>query len=165
MSVITEEGNLFALMCLVLKDSIERLNPKFRINVLAVAESVFDDAHASNPLEYAMWAKNADPAADPNFYMQAYAHPDGEWGEVHGFANGYKNPERIGSLIDQASVELDTEKRAALYSELQGILYEDPMWIIGAQEGVVMAHREWLKGFAMQPLWPRPSLKFALFDK
>lgn len=164
-SVITEEGNLFALMCLVLKDSIERLNPKFRINVLAVAESVFDDAHASNPLEYAMWAKNADPAADPNFYMQAYAHPDGEWGEVHGFANGYKNPERIGSLIDQASVELDTEKRAALYSELQGILYEDPMWIIGAQEGVVMAHREWLKGFAMQPLWPRPSLKFALFDK
>ncbi|MDE0208482.1 MAG: ABC transporter substrate-binding protein, partial [Boseongicola sp.] len=74
-SVITEEGNLFALMCLVLKDSIERLNPKFRINVLAVAESVFDDAHAQNPLEYAMWAKNADPAADPNFYMQAYQHP------------------------------------------------------------------------------------------
>ena len=30
-SVITEEGNLFALMCLVLKDSIERLNPNFRI--------------------------------------------------------------------------------------------------------------------------------------
>ena len=51
-SVITEEGNLFALMCLVLKDSIERLNPNFRINVLAVAESVFDDAHAQNPLEY-----------------------------------------------------------------------------------------------------------------
>ncbi|MFB0993743.1 MAG: ABC transporter substrate-binding protein, partial [Paracoccaceae bacterium] len=164
-SVITEEGNLFALMCLVLKDSIERLNPKFRINVLAVAESVFDDAHASNPLEYAMWAKNADPAADPHFYMNAYAHPDGEWGEVHGFANGYKDPERIGSLIDQAAVELDEKKRAEIYSELQVLLYEDPMWIIGAQEGVVMAHREWLKGFAMQPLWPRPSLKFALFDK
>ena len=164
-SVITEEGNLFALMCLVLKDSIERLNPKFRINVLAVAESVFDDAHAQNPLEYAMWAKNADPAADPNFYMQAYQHPDGEWGEVHGFANGYKDAERVASLIDQAAVELDPAKRAALYSELQTILYEDPMWLIGAQEGVVSAHRDWLKGFAMQPLWPRPSLKFAFFDK
>ncbi len=164
-SVITEEGNLFALMCLVLKDSIERLNPKFRINVLAVAESVFDDAHAQNPLEYAMWAKNADPAADPNFYMQAYQHPDGEWGEVHGFANGYRDAERVASLIDQAAVELDPAKRAALYSELQTVLYEDPMWLIGAQEGIVMAHRDWLKGFAMQPLWPRPSLKFALFDK
>ncbi len=164
-SVITEEGNLFALMCLVLKDSIERLNPKFHINVLAVAESVFDDAHAQNPLEYAMWAKNADPAADPNFYMRAYQHPDGEWGEVHGFANGYRDAERVASLIDQAAVELDPVKRAVLYSELQTILYEDPMWLIAAQEGIVMAHRDWLKGFAMQPLWPRPSLKFALFDK
>ncbi len=164
-SVITEEGNLFALMCLVLKDSIERLNPKFRINVLAVAESVFDDAHAQNPLEYAMWAKNADPAADPDFYMRAYIHPDGEWGEVHGFANGYRDAETVSRLIDQASVELDTDKRAEIYSELQTMLYEDPMWLIAAQEGVVMAHRSWLKGFAMQPLWPRPSLKFALFDK
>ncbi len=164
-SVITEEGNLFALMCLVLKDSIERLNPKFRINVLAVAESVFDDAHAQNPLEYAMWAKNADPAADPNFYMQAYQHPDGEWGEVHGFANGYRDAEKVASLIDQAAIELDPAKRSTFYSELQTILHEDPMWLIAAQEGIVMAHRDWLKGFAMQPLWPRPSLKFALFYK
>ncbi|MDE0308201.1 MAG: ABC transporter substrate-binding protein [Albidovulum sp.] len=164
-SVITEEGNLFALMCLVLKDSIEKLNPKFRINVLAVAESVFDDAHSQNPLEYAMWAKNADPAADPDFYMQAYIHPDGEWGEVHGFSNGYRDGEAVASLIDQAAVELDPGKRAAIYSELQTLLYEDPMWLIAAQEGVVMAHRDWLKGFAMQPLWPRPSLKFALFNK
>ena len=164
-SVITEEGNLFALMCLVLKDSIERLNPNFRINVLAVAESVFDDAHAQNPLEYAMWAKNADPAADPNFYMQAYQHPDGEWGEVHGFANGYRDAAKVGKLIDSAATELDPAKRSAIYRELQTILYDDPMWLIGAQEGVVMAHRDWLKGFAMQPLWPRPSLKFSFFDK
>tara|TARA_Y200000002_G_scaffold247079_1_gene204456 strand:- start:226 stop:1884 length:1659 start_codon:yes stop_codon:yes gene_type:complete len=164
-SVITEEGNLFALMCLVLKDSIEKLNPKFRINVLAVAEAVFDDAHAQNPLEYAMWAKNADPAADPNFYMQAYQHPDGEWGEVHGFANGYKDADKVAELIDAAAVELNSDKRAALYKELNEILYNDPMWLIGAQEGVVMAHRDWLKGFVQNPLWPRPSLKFSLFDK
>ena len=36
-SVITEEANLFADAALVLKDSLERLNPKFRVNVLAVA--------------------------------------------------------------------------------------------------------------------------------
>jgi len=164
-SVITEEGNLFALMSLVLKDSLERLNPNFRVNVLAVAESVFDDAHASDPLEYAMWAKNADPAADPDAYFQVYAHPDGDWGTVHGFANGYTDPDRIASLIDQAALELDLETRAALYSELQTALYEEPMWIIGAQEGVVTAYRSWLQGFAMQPIWPRPGLRFALFDK
>ncbi len=41
----------------------------------------------------------------------------------------------------------------------------DPMWIIAAQEGVVMAHRDSVQGFFMQPLWPRPSIKFALLDK
>jgi len=112
-----------------------------------------------------MWAKNADPAADPNFYMQAYQHPDGEWGEVHGFANGYKDADKVAKLIDAAAVELNSDKRAALYKELNEILYNDPMWLIGAQEGVVMAHRDWLKGFVQNPLWPRPSLKFSLFDK
>jgi peptide/nickel transport system substrate-binding protein len=164
-SVIAEEGNLFTLAGLVLKDSLERLNPNFRVNVLAVAESVFDEAHAKDPLEYAMWVKNADPAADPDAYMQLYVHPEGSWGEVHGFANGYKDPEKVASLIDLAAVELDEGKRAAIYAELQRLLYDDPMWIIPAQEGVVMAYRDWLKGFVMQPLWPRPSLKFALFDK
>ena len=164
-SVITEEANLFADAALVLKDSLERLNPNFRVNVLAVAEAVFDDAHAQNPIEYAMWVKNADPFADPHPYLQSYQHPDGEWGEVHGFANGYKDAGRIAKLIDDASVELDPAKRAALYGELQKLLFDDPMWLITAQEGIVMAHRSWLKGFVMQPLWPRPSLKFALFDK
>ena len=49
--------------------------------------------------------------------------------------------------------------------EFTEILYNDPMLLIGAQEGVVMAHRDWLKGFVQNPLWPRPSLKFSLFDK
>jgi peptide/nickel transport system substrate-binding protein len=164
-SVITEEANLFADAALVLKDSLERLNPKFKVNVLAVAESVFDEAHAQNPIEYAMWVKNSDPAADPHSYMFPYQHPEGEWGEVHGFANGYKDAAKIAELIDSAAVELDPEKRAAAYSELQRLLYDDPMWIIAAQEGVTMAHRDWVKGFVMNPLWPRPSLKFALMSK
>jgi peptide/nickel transport system substrate-binding protein len=164
-SVITEEANLFAAAALVLKDSLERLNPNFRVNVLAVAEAVFDEAHAQNPLNYAMWVKNADPAADPAIYMEAYQHPDGEWGEVHGFANGYRDSAKVAQLIDAAAVEIDTEKRAALYAELQRLLFDDPMWIIAAQEGVAMAHRDWVQGFVMQPLWPRPSLKFALFNK
>lgn len=164
-SVITEEGNLFALMSLVLKDSIESLNPKFKVNVLAVAESVFDDALVQEPLQYAMWAKNGDPAADPHAYFAAYIHPDGEWGTVHGMRNGYQNADKIAELIDQGSVELDVTKRAAIYAELQRLTFEDPMWVIGAQEGIVMAYRDYIKGFAMQPLWPRPSLKFAIFDK
>jgi len=164
-SVITEEDNLFADAALVLKDSFTELNPNMVINVLAVAEAVFDDAHAQNPIEYAMWVKNADPFADPHPYLDSYQHPDGEWGEVHGFANGYEDPDLVGSLIDEASVELDPARRAEIYGELQTILFDDPMWLIVAQEGVLMAYRDWTDGFVMQPLWPRPSLKFQFFDK
>ena len=55
-SVITMQ--IFADAALVLKDSIG-LNSNFRINVLEVAEAVFDEAHAQNPVEYAMWVKIA----------------------------------------------------------------------------------------------------------
>ena len=164
-SVITEEANLFETAALVLKDSLEGLNPNFNVRVLAVAEAQFDEAHATDPMEYAMWVKNADPAADPNAYMQAYQHPDGEWGTVHGFAKGYEDPERVASLIEGAATELDEATREEMYSELQNLLYEDPMWIIAAQEGLVMAHGNWVEGFVMNPIWPRPSLKFALMDK
>jgi peptide/nickel transport system substrate-binding protein len=164
-SVITEEANLFETAALVLKDSIEALNPNFTIRVLAVAEAQFDDAHASDPVPYAMWVKNADPFADPDAYLQAYAHPDGEWGEVHGFRKGYQDPDRIGELIDEGAQELDADRRAEIYAELQRLLYEDPMWLITAQEGIANAHRDWVDGFVLNPLWPRPNVKFALFDK
>jgi peptide/nickel transport system substrate-binding protein len=164
-SVVTEEANLFEIAALVLKDSLEGLNPNFQVRVVAVAEAQFDEAHASDPVPYPMWVKNADPFADPDAYMQAYEHPDGEWGEIHGFRQGYEDPDQIASLIDEAAVELDEARRAELYSELQQLLYEDPMWIIAAQEGIANAHRSEVEGVVLNTLWPRPNVKFALFDK
>ncbi|HSF87029.1 MAG TPA: ABC transporter substrate-binding protein [Acidimicrobiia bacterium] len=165
-SVVTEEANLFEVAALVLKDSIDQLgNPNLSITVASVAEAVFDEAHASDPVPYAMWVKNADPFADPHAYVDSYTHPDGEWGVIHGFRDAYVDPDAVASLIDQAKVELDPAVRAALYSELQALLFDDPMWIIAAQEGVVAARRDWVQGFVSNPLWPRPSLKFALMDK
>ena len=72
---------------------------------------------------------------------------------------------RSAQLIDDAEVELDPAARAALYSELQTVLYDDPMWLLAGQEGVVAAYRDDLKGWISNPLWPRPSLKFQFMDK
>jgi peptide/nickel transport system substrate-binding protein len=164
-SVITEEANLFEVAALVMKDSLESLPCNIEIRVLAVAEAQFDDAHAQDPIEYAMWVKNADPFADAHGYVSSYQHPDGEWGEIHGFANGYQDSALVAQLIDDAEVELDPAARAALYSELQTVLYEDPMWLIAGQEGVVAAYRSDLQGWVSNPLWPRPSLKFQFMNK
>ncbi|MGH9166888.1 MAG: ABC transporter substrate-binding protein [Acidimicrobiia bacterium] len=164
-SVITEEANLFEVAALVLKDSLEGLNPNFSIRVLALAEAQFDEFHATEPFPFAMWVKNADPFADPHAFMRDYVHPDGAWGQVHGFANGYQDPEQIASLIDEASVETDTDRRAEIYQQLAEILFADPMWVIAGNEVALNAHRDWVQNFVMNPLWPRPSMKFALFDK
>jgi peptide/nickel transport system substrate-binding protein len=164
-SVITEEANLFEVAALVLKDSLEGLNPNFSVRVLALAEARFDEFHATEPLPFAMWVKNADPFADPHAFMREYIHPDGSWGQVHGFANGYEDSEEIASLIDQAAVSTDIDERVEIYGQLADMLFEDPMWIIAGNEVSLNAHRDWVQNFVMNPLWPRPSLKFALFDK
>jgi peptide/nickel transport system substrate-binding protein len=164
-SVIAEEANLFEVAALVLKDSLEGLNPNFSVRVLALAESQFDEAHAMNPIPYAMWVKNADPYGDPHAFMSDYIHPDGAWGEVHGFRNGYQDADLIASLIDEASIETDSDARVAIYSQLAELLYNDPMWIIASNEVALNAHRDWVQGFVMNPLWPRPSIKFAYLSK
>lgn len=164
-SVIAEAGNLFETAALVLKDSLEGLNPSFTVNVLGLAEAQFDEAHAMDPIPYALWVKNADPFGDPHAFQSEYMDPEGNWGQVHGMANGYQNPEQITNMVEEASVITDPAEREAIYQELSGIFFEDPMWIIAGNEVAVMAHRDWVEGFVMNPLWPRPSLKFALFNK
>jgi peptide/nickel transport system substrate-binding protein len=165
LTVLVEEGGIFETAGLVMKDSLEGLNPNFVINVLAVVEVQFDDAHAAVPFEYAAWIKNADPFGDPAALFAAYYHPDGEWGSVHKFRNGFQDADGVAALIDEAAVSVDTDRRIEIYQELTEIFYEDPMWIIPGNEKALMAHRSWVQNFGMNPLWPRPSLKFQYFDK
>ena len=144
------------------EDSMAALNPAFEIRVLAEAESEFDEAHASDPIPYALWAKNADPFADPDALMNAYIHPDGEWGAVHGMRDMYQDPDAVAGLIEEAGTELDTDARLALYSDLAPMLYDDPMWIIAGNETALKAHRDHVTGFVMNPLWPRPGAEVRL---
>jgi peptide/nickel transport system substrate-binding protein len=160
-SVLVESNNpTFLPVGLVLKDSLESLNPKFRINVLEVAEAQFDEAHGTTPFEYAMWIKNADAFAEPHFLMNTYFHPDGNWGKRLGYRNGYEDPDAIASLIDQASVESDFDKRADLYHQLLPLLHEDPMWIWAADEENIQIHQCWVEDFVYNPLWIMPRWAF-----
>src|SRR5919106_3041984 len=162
-SVLVEDNPAFEPIGLILKDSIEALNPEFRINVRTVSESQFDEAHGASPFEFAMWIKNADPFVDPHYYLSTYQHPEGEWGERLGFANGYENPDEIAELIDAGFATTDVAEREAIYQELLPMLYEDPMWIYPAQEVNAQAYREWVDGFVYNPLWK--TLRWRFYDK
>jgi peptide/nickel transport system substrate-binding protein len=162
-SVLVEDNPAFEPIGLILKDSIEALNPEFRINVRTVSESQFDEAHGASPFEFAMWIKNADPFVDPHYYLSTYQHPEGEWGERLGFANGYENPDEIAELIDAGFATTDVAEREAIYQELLPMLYEDPMWIYPAQEVNAQAYRDWVDGFVYNPLWK--TLRWRFYDK
>ena len=110
-SLITEEANLFAAAGLVLKDSLDKLEPEIpRERAGGRRSGVRRGACAEPDPRMRCGSKNADPAADPHSYFYAYQHPDGDWGKVHGFANGYKDPAKVAELIDQGAVELDTDE-------------------------------------------------------
>jgi len=163
-SILVEENNpTFTPVGLILKDSLEAMNPNFRVNVVQVAETQFDEAHSQTPFPYAMWIKNADPFVDPALFMTTYFHPDGEWGERHQFRNGYADPDQLAELMDEAAFSTDVAEREAIYHELLGLLYEDPMWIWAADEKNVQIYQCWVEDFVYNPLWVMP--RWAFYDK
>jgi peptide/nickel transport system substrate-binding protein len=163
-STLVESNNpTFTPVGLILKDTLEAMNPKFRVNVVEVAEAQFDREHAKTPFEFPMWIKNADPFFDPHFYMWTYFHPDGEWGKRLGYRNGYENPDQIADMIDRAAVETDVAKREQIYQDLLPLIKEDPMWIWAADERNVQVYRCWVENFVYNPLWRMPRWRF--YDK
>ncbi|MPZ87353.1 MAG: hypothetical protein GEU81_04600 [Nitriliruptorales bacterium] len=162
-SVLVEDSETFEPIGLILADSLAQLNPNFHVNVLTVSESQFDEAHSQTPFEFAMWIKNADPFVDPHPYMDVYWHPEGDWGQRLGYANGYENPDQIAELIDAGKTSTDADERVEIYQELLQLLHDDPMWIYPAQEGNVQAYRCWVDGFAYNPLWK--AMRWRYYEK
>lgn len=153
-SILVQSGEPeFEGVALLLKDGLEQMNPNFRIRVVQQAETQFDENLGKDPVDFPMWVKNADPFADPHPFFDNYVHPDGQWGEIHGFREGYAEPDRLAELIDQGVREVDAEERERIYAELQRLAYEDPMWVLPAQEGLAVAYRDWLEDFEINPLW------------
>ncbi|MDP4804969.1 MAG: ABC transporter substrate-binding protein [Candidatus Nanopelagicales bacterium] len=160
-SILVQAGEPeFEGVALLMKDGIEKLNPKFRVNVVNQAETQFDENLGADPVPYALWVKNADPGADPHQFFDPLQHPDGDWGTKHGMRDAYENPDQIAELIDAGKATVNPEERAAIYSELQKLLYEDPMWVYAAQEGLAYPHRSWLNGFVINPLWRGPQYEY-----
>jgi peptide/nickel transport system substrate-binding protein len=164
-SLIAEEDSVFTNQSLILKDGLEGLNPKFRVNVMALPESRFDELMAETPIPVGMWAWTTPEFRDPHSYFMDSAHPEGRWGTLAGLGEGYEDPDGIASMIEAANSELDLDARAELYSELQQVMYDEAPSILPAQENIVLAYRDWLTDVSANPMWPRPGLRYSLYGK
>jgi len=165
-SIITDQTHEgFTGAALTLKDSIEALNPNFHINVLSVPEAQFDEALATDPLPVALWSYTSSQYSTPDAYLFDSALSDGRYGSVNSFVDGYSDAGAIDALIQSARTTLDEEERLSILSEIQNVLYEEAMWIMPANEGAPSARGEWVTGHVENPMWPRPSQYWAIYDK
>ena len=159
----THEG--FTGAALTLKDSIEALNPNFTVNVLAVPEAQFDEVLATDPLPAAMWSYTSSQYSTPDAYLFDSGISDGRYGAVNSFVDGYSDPAAVDDLINSARTALDEQSRLDILSEIQTVLYEEAMWIMPANEGAPSAAGDWVTGHIENPMWPRPSQYWAIYDK
>jgi peptide/nickel transport system substrate-binding protein len=159
----THEG--FTGAALVLKDSIEALNPNFHVNVLQVPEAQFDEVLVTDPLPTAMWSYTSQGYSTPDAYFFDSALSDGPFGTLNSFADGYTDAAAIDEMVNSARTALDEETRLGIISDLQTALYEEAMWIMPANEGAPTAVGDWVTGHVENPMWPRPSQYWAIYDK
>lgn len=165
-SILVDGSNqTFNGAALAMKDGIEKLNPNFHVNVLGVPEARFDQLITNDPVPASMWSYTSPELRSPAEYFANAAHPEGTWGSLAGFSNGYTDPERVASMIAEARRTVDVDRRLEMYSELQQLLYEEAMWVMPAQEGAPIAYGQWMKGVVINPMWPRPTTRWALYDK
>ncbi|MGH8871373.1 MAG: ABC transporter substrate-binding protein [Acidimicrobiia bacterium] len=165
-SILTDQTHDgFTGAALAMKDGIEALNPNFHVNVLGVPEARFDEIIATQPLAVPMWSYTSPELRGPNEYFMNAAHPDGPWGTLGSFGDGYTDTARVVDLIESARTELDLDTRLGIYTELQNVLYEEAPWVMPAQEGAPIGYGEWMKGVVINPMWPRPTTKWSLYDK
>lgn len=135
-------------VCQILKRNIEKLNPKFKIDVRAVEWPTFLDNYKSSKLPIFVMGWNAD-YPDPHNFAFPFLHSKGDYPLTQKF----KNPE-FDRLVEEANATTNAAKRREVYAKLQDLAFEEApqLYII---DGVrYRTQREWVKGWYHNPIFP-----------
>ena len=131
----------------ILKRNVEKLNPKFQIDLRGVTWPAFLEKTTRRQMP--MWARGwvADYADAHNFYFP-FLHSHGRYA----ISQGYNNPQ-ADALIEKAVVETDGNKRNALYKRVHNLAYEDAMQIYTVHPTGLWAMNKSVKGFVDNPVY------------
>lgn len=125
----------------IIKDSIEGLNPKFKVDIRNLQWSSFlQNTNAHKGTLYALgWAVDYP---DPDDFAQPFLASNGDYPK----RNSYSNPQ-ADLLVKQAAEQTDAAKRAALYKQLTKIAYTDVPSLYVAQPVAFFVMRSWVHGW------------------
>lgn len=140
-------GEMRQIASEILKRNVEKLNPKFQIDLRGVTWPAFLEKTARRQMP--MWARGwvADYADAHNFYFP-FLHSQGRYA----LSQGYKNP-AVDKLIEQAVTETNQAKRNALYKQVHNLMYEDAMQIYTVHLTGLWAMNKKVKGFTDNPVY------------
>lgn len=140
-------GEMRQIATEILKRNVEKLNPKFQIDLRGVTWPAFLEKTAKRQMP--LWARGwvADYADAHNFYFP-FLHSQGRYA----LSQGYKNP-AADRLIEQAVAETNSAKRNALYKQLHHLMYEDSMQLYTVHPTGLWAMRSDVKGFVDNPVY------------
>ncbi|PUU88980.1 MULTISPECIES: ABC transporter substrate-binding protein [Halanaerobium] len=147
----------------MLKSYIERINPKFNINVRGVQWSTYLDASVRGTLPASFGGWLAD-FPDPHNFVQPFLDSAGYYAGRRGDA--YKKwAEEVGinDLISEGISTTDTARRKEIYTQLQqmSIDHAIDLWI--DQPTGSNTRRTWVEGW--YPNAMRPGVDFYSMDK
>jgi peptide/nickel transport system substrate-binding protein len=91
------------------------------------------------------WMTN-DPDTLPFLALRTEA-----WPEAGGFNSGYYSNPKVDELLEQARRSTDQDERAALYQQMQAIVYEDAPWAFIANWKQNAVTTSQVQGFKLQP--------------
>lgn len=130
----------------ILKKGVEKLNPKFRIDLRGVDWANFVDKGQRRlmPLFARGWIADYP---DAHNFIYAFYHSQGRYPSAQGFAD----PE-LDKLIEAAVAQASPAKRVALYKKVLARGYEDCPTIFTVHPSGVRAEREWVKGAVENPV-------------
>ncbi len=130
----------------ILKTEIEKLNPKFKVNIRGILWSTYLAQYAQGkmPIVNARWGLDF---ADPHNAVHPFLHSQGNYAKVQ----GYNNP-RADALIAKAWKEVDKQKRRGFYRQLQAIAHEDLPSIFTLDTYNFQVKRAWVKGWYYNPV-------------
>jgi len=137
----------------IIKDMVESLNPKFRIDIRDIPFSSLMQVTLPSQRKATIFALGwqAD-YADPDDFAQPLLASNGDDPK----RIGYSNPE-VDRLIKEASSTVDPAKRATLYKQITKLAYDDVPIIFAAQPTAFMVMRSWVHGWYFNPILPAPG--------
>ncbi len=134
----------------VLAAELQKVNPKFRLQVVAepFALELKDQVAGRLPIFMIGWLEDYH---DPNDWVAPFLSSGGTYAGSQYFAPDLQK--QLDALIAQGVTTTDPSQRAAIYGKLQNLSYQNAVDIFVVQPEVRVYLQDWVKGYYYNPIY------------